>query len=391
MRSYKSVMAAAILLAQAGVAFAEPGVTPTEIKIGEVNMLSGPTSILGRASVLGAQVAIAEINEKGGVNGRKITLITEDDGYVPARSFQALTKLLEVDQIFALVGGSGTANALAMMPLITKANLPALITTAPDVSMYTPLRPSVFTIGASYGEAFFAMMKYIHEKIEPKDAVYGLIRQDDDFGVAVEKGYSRAITELKLKDGIRVRFKRGQADFGAEMLQLKNAGVNVLANGGVTSGAANILKEARRLGMDIVVGDVWSDAIPQTAKLMAPAGYPYIVADYVSNLADSASEGFMASARKHLQPGDIAGLSRWSVLGYVGMKALAKGMEGCGANLTRECTIEKLRQLEGLESGGLMAPISFKNEHQLSGTALKIYQFDPATMRFTARTEFQKY
>ena len=77
-------------------------------------------------------------------------ILTEDDGYVPSRSFQALKKLIEVDDIFALNGTSGTANVLAMMPLITENNLPTVVTTAPNELIYKPVRPSVFTFGASY-------------------------------------------------------------------------------------------------------------------------------------------------------------------------------------------------------------------------------------------------
>ncbi len=189
-----------LLLSGAGAFAAEPGVTDTEIKIGDVNILTGPASFIGRAVSLGSKIAAAEINAAGGVNGRKIVMATEDDGYVPSRSFQALKKLIEVDGIFALNGTSGTANVLAMMPLITDSNLPVVVTTAPNELVYTPVRPTVFTVGATYQDAFFAQLKYIHEKVQPANAVYGLIRQDDDFGVAIEEGYDRAIKQFKLKD-----------------------------------------------------------------------------------------------------------------------------------------------------------------------------------------------
>ena len=65
------------------------------------------------------------------------------------------------------------------------------------------MRPSVFTFGAKYSDAFYAQLKYIHDHSEPKDAVYGIIRQDDDFGKEVEAGYERAVKEFGVKDGIR--------------------------------------------------------------------------------------------------------------------------------------------------------------------------------------------
>src|SRR3954463_10166860 len=149
------------------VALAEPGVSDTEIRIGDVNILTGPASFIGQAVSIGSRIGAGEINAAGRLNGGKIVMKTEDDGYVPSRSFQALKKLIEVDNIFALNGTSGTANVLAMMPLITDNNLPVVVTTAPNELVYTPVRPTVFTVGATYQDAFFAQLKYIHEQAKP--------------------------------------------------------------------------------------------------------------------------------------------------------------------------------------------------------------------------------
>jgi ABC-type branched-subunit amino acid transport system substrate-binding protein len=374
-----------------GVAAAEPGVTDTEIRIGDVNILTGPASFIGQAVSVGSKVAAAEINAAGGINGRKIVMKTEDDGYVPSRSFQALKKLLEVDDIFALNGTSGTANVLAMMPLITKANLPTVVTTAPNELVYTPVRPSVFTIGASYEASFFAQLKYINDKLAPKGAVYGLIRQDDDFGVAVEKGYERAIKEFGVKDGIRLRYKKGQADFAAEAVQMKAAGVQVLANGAIIAQAANVLKETRKLGMDMQVADVWSEIMPPSAKLMAPTGYAYLIGDYITSMSDPAAVKWMEKAKPYMTEADAAAVNRYTFITYAGLKVMAKAMAACGKDLTRACTIENLRKVKNFDTEGVTAPVSFDNERQLGGTAIKVYQINPADQSFKTLTDYQEY
>jgi branched-chain amino acid transport system substrate-binding protein len=381
---------AAALMASTAAYAADPGVTDTEIKIGDVNIMTGPASFIGRAVAVGSKVAAAEINEAGGVNGRKITIITEDDGYIPARSFQALTKLIEVDEIFALNGTSGTANVLAMMPLIEENNLPTIVTTAPNELVYTPVRPSVFTVGASYSDAFYGQLKYIHENMAPKDPVYGLIRQDDDFGGAIEHGYERAIKEFGAKDGIRLRFKKGAANFAAEVAQMKQAGVNVLANGGIIAGAANILGEARKLSMDLQVAGVWSEDMPPSVNLSAPAGYDYLVADYVA-LSGPAIDAFVEKAKKYATPEEVAAINRYTYVTYVGLSAMAEAMKQCGQDLTRACTIEKLKGLKDFDTQGVSAPISFDNENQLSGTALAIYQLNAKEKTFKELKGFVEY
>jgi branched-chain amino acid transport system substrate-binding protein len=389
MRIHWSVLVAALLSSTAAMA-GDPGVTDTEIKIGDVNIMTGPAAFVGHGVALGSKIAAAEINAAGGVNGRKLTIITEDDGYIPSRSFQALTKLLDVDNIFALNGTSGTANVLAMMPLITENNLPTVVSTAPSELVYKPVRPSVFTFGANYRDAFYAQLKYIHDHSEPKDAVYGLIRQDDDFGKEVETGYDRAIKDFGVRDGIRLRFKKGTSNFSAEMAQMKQAGVNVLVNGAIFAGAANILSEARKLDMNIQSVDVWSEGIPASAKLSAPAGYDYTVGDYVA-LTGPATDRFLEMAKKFTTPEELAGVSRYTFVTYIGLKALAHAMGECGKDLTRACTIEKLRQTKDLDTGGLSAPVSFDNPQQLSGTSVAVYQLIAKDLKFKALTDFTQY
>lgn len=388
----KSITLAAIATLMAGTALAaDPGVSDTEIKIGDVNIMTGPASFIGRAVSIGSKIAAAEINANGGVNGRKITIITEDDGYIPARSFQALTKLIEVDEIFALNGTSGTANVLAMMPLIEENNIPTIVSTAPNELVYEPVRPSVFTVGASYADSFYGQLKYVLEHNDIKEPVLGLIRQDDDFGVAIEHGYDRILKEFpNARDGVRIRFKKGTSNFAAEVAQMRQAGVNVLANGGIIAGAANILSEARKLNMDIHSTQVWSEAMPPSVALAAPAGYDYLVGDYVS-LVGPANDAFVELAKQYVTAEEIGAMNRYTYITYASLHALAEGMRRCGQELTRACTIEQLRGLEGFDTRGLMAPISFNNDKQLSGDALIIYQLNAKEQSFTALTDFVKY
>jgi branched-chain amino acid transport system substrate-binding protein len=378
------------LLLSTPVYAADPGITDTEIKIGDVNIMTGPAAFVGRGVSLGSKIAAAEVNAAGGVNGRKIVIVTEDDGYIPSRSFQALTKLIEVDHIFALNGTSGTANVLAMMPLIVENNLPTVVTTAPAELVYNPVRPSVFTIGATYSDAFYAQLKYIHDNASPPNPVYGLIRQDDDFGKDVELGYGRAVKEFGAKDALRLSFKKGTSNFSAEVAQMKNAGINVLANGAIFAGAANVLSEARKLNMDIKTAGVWSEGIMASAALSAPAGYDYMVADYVA-LAGPATEKFEAMAKQFVTPEELKAASRYTYSTYIGLKTLAHAMQQCGKELTRACTIEKLRSLKDFDTGGLSAPISFDNKKQLGGSAVAVYQFNIKENAFKELKGFQQY
>jgi ABC-type branched-subunit amino acid transport system substrate-binding protein len=279
---------------------------------------------------------------------------------------------------------------MAMMPLITENNLPTMVTEAPASLVYNPVRPSVFTFGANYSDAFYAQLKYIHDHKLAKDGAWGLFRQDDDFGKEVEQGFDRAVKEFGPKTAPVVRFKKGTSNFSAEMAQMKQADVSVIANGGIFAGAANILAEARKLDMDIQSAGVWSEGIPASAALSAPAGYNFMVADYVS-LVGPANDKFKEMAKKYVGDADIANISRYTYSSYIGLTSLAHAMSLCGKELTRACTIEKLRGMKDFDTGGLSAPVSFDNPQQRGGAAVAVFQYDVKSSAFKALTEFQIY
>ncbi|WP_428929556.1 ABC transporter substrate-binding protein [Marinibacterium sp. SX1] len=380
---------AAVAALIAGPALAETGVTDSEIRIGEISALSGPVASVGEAYTIGTRLAVEEINANGGINGRKVVLFVEDDGAQPGRTFPAAKKLIEQDQVFAFNGTSGSANVLAILPLLEEGNIPAIVSWAPNNLVYEDrVRPSVFVMGASYTETFDAALKYIHESAEPGDAVYGVIRQDDAFGETIEAAYDNAIENYGVKDGLRLKFKRGQTDFGAEALQLKQAGVDVVINGTIVSGTASLFKSMRQAGLEVVSTNVYTELMPASINLQKPGGYTYYVGDYVAGVAEPAGQAVIEKARKYLTDAEAEKINRYTFASYASMLIFAEAAGQCGADLTRDCYIEKLRGLDGFDTGGLTAPITFSKEEQRAGQASKVYKVDAATGEVTPVTGF---
>src|SRR3981189_3126261 len=117
---------------------ADPGITDTEIVIGDVEPLTGPPALLGVAASIGHKIAIAEANNAGGINGRKIKYILEDDGYVTARTIQGARKIMDFDKVFAMLGMSGSGQSVAGMPVLEKARIPTGIDVAPVKFLWEP-------------------------------------------------------------------------------------------------------------------------------------------------------------------------------------------------------------------------------------------------------------
>ncbi|WP_345798966.1 ABC transporter substrate-binding protein [Albimonas sp. CAU 1670] len=130
--------------------------------------------------------------------------------------------------------------------------------------------------------------------------------------------------------------------------------------------------------------------MPLSVNLAAEAGYDYYVADYVA-LTGEANDAFMEKAKRYVTEDEIAAINRYTYVTYAALHAMAEAMKGCGQDLTRACTVENLRKLNGFDVGGIMAPISFDNERQLSGTALAVYQLDAKSKTFSQKTDFLDY
>lgn len=366
---------------------AEPGVTETEIRIGEILPLTGPVSFAGEAHYLGTKIALAEANAAGGVAGRKIVAMTEDDGYVPARSFQALQKLL-TDGVFAVTGTSGTSHLKAMLPMLIEQNVLTIVSINPAEQAYNPVKKNIFVIGTDYGNAIYADVKYAVDKLGKKNANFGLIYQDDDFGANNKIGYERAMKDFGLKTVVEIPYARGQKDFSAEMLRVQNANVDFLVSGGIIAENVAIFKEAKKLGMnDLRVGTVWTAHLPIVQQLSGDAGDGYYTADYMADLSDSEAAPFVEAAKKYLSADEMKKVNRYTMASYSGASILIQSMRSCEKDLTRDCVIGQLESGRKFSVNGATAPFGFSPTKHFSDSPVRVLQSDAKNARFVPAPE----
>lgn len=385
----RSMLALAI---GAGAACAQDvGVTATEILLGEVQPMSGPASLIGKAGAAGSKLAIAEINAKGGINGRKLRAIYEDDGYVPARSVSAVKKLIDSDKVFALTGTSGSSHMVAMLPTIEEAKIPTIVHMGPNPAVVNPRRPTVFMIGPDYDWAGFVPIHHMIEKMGQRNGKFGILYQDDDFGKALLAGYQKAVKQHGVASVAEIPFKRGAKDFSAEVLSLKEKGVTGLYLGTLTTESAGVMSELRRLGMSPLIGTLWAGLLPPAIKLAAPSGFEYLIPDYYASNYDPVGMKLMETAKQYLSADDHANFNRYTVSGYVATQVLAEGIRRCGATVTRTCVVDQLNKLKNFDTGGLTGPLSFDNPKAQAVLPIKLYQTDPKTASAKSLTTFISY
>lgn len=369
------LLAAGVILPAA----AQQGVTDSEIVIGDILPLTGPPALLGVAHNLGVKVAVAEANAAGGINGRKLRLVSEDDGYVPSRTIQGVRKLINSDKIFAFTSISGTAQAQAAMPVIKQTGIPAMAPITTYEGLYNPVIKNVFAVGYDMREAVYELVSRMAERYPNKK--WAVISQDDEYGENVRSGFERAAKEKKLQVVSSQIFKKGQSDFSSEILKVKQAGAEALMAGGVLGENITMVKELERIGHKIPVGVTYVSRVPASAKMMGPAGETVYTVDYVYLESSPQAKGFMEKLEKHLSPEERAKVNRYTFTGYASTRALFVAMEKCGKALTWDCTNAELAKIKDLETGA-MTPISFSATNHLAAPKLFLLKADPASATY---------
>jgi branched-chain amino acid transport system substrate-binding protein len=369
----------AVALAAPGIAIAQQGVTDTEIVIGEVAPMTGPPALLGVAAALGTKMAIEEVNAAGGINGRKIRRVLEDDGYVTARTIQSLRKVIDVDKAFGVLGISGSGQTLAAMPVLEKSGVPTVISVAPTNPVWTPPRKNIFAVGQDYAEGIRVLVRYLDDKNKGKK--WGIITQDDDYGILVRDGFDSVVKERKINVVFSANYRRGQQDFSAEMLRLKEAGVEVFMMGGIISENVAMVKELEKLNIKPVVGIFWPGRVEVVLRLMGPASNGIYAVDYVAPFSSPEGEAFLVKAKKLLNENEMKGVNRYTMVAYAGAMVLFDAIKRCGKNVTSACVNAELEKTKNLETGA-MAPVTFGPNVRFSAQKLYVMQADFSTLSF---------
>ncbi len=329
------------LAAFAGAAFAQTqGVTKTEIVLGTAQDLSGPVVPFSKPAVNGMRMRIEEINENGGIHGRKIRLVVEDHGYDPKKAVLAAQKLIQKDRIFAVVGPIGTPTAMAGMPIYLEKNVPHLFPLSAARQMFDPLHKLKYSGFATYFEATRVSLKRLIKEKDLKRVC--TLYQDDDFGLEVKDGGEAGLKDLGMKYTEVTTYKRGATDFSSQVQKMQGAGCEMVVLGTIIRETIGTIATARKLGWHpefLATGAAYLDLIH---KLGGPAmnglyatgtmNYPY---------ADDPSANVRAWYQRYKEKfKEDPNLS--SVYGYQIISFFANAADKAGPNLTVDTLVKSL-------------------------------------------------
>jgi branched-chain amino acid transport system substrate-binding protein len=221
-------------------------VSESEITIGTTIDLSGVTAVQGTNAANAIRMAFDAVNARGGIHGRKIRWILEDNQYIVPKAVQAANKLLNRDNIFFLIGSGGTPHMDAIMPTMIEKGVPNLFPLTCARSMYEPLNRYKFGQFASYYDQMRAAVKYFVEK-HGKTKI-GAMYQDTDYGKDVLAGAVTQTEAMGLKIAQLTAHRPTDTDFNAPVTRLKDAGCDLIIMGTIVKDTTIILQTARKMG-----------------------------------------------------------------------------------------------------------------------------------------------
>lgn len=340
MKIQLSLIAAAMVLAAGSASAQTQGVTKNEIVIGSIQDLSGPLAGFGKQVRLGMMLRVDEVNEQGGINGRKVKLLIEDSGYDPRRAVLAAQKLVNQDKIFAMVAHIGTAQNMAAMPVQFQKNVVNFFPVTAAREMYEPFHKLKYSFAATY---FDQMRQAVPALVKEKGAKQiCTMYQDDEFGLEVFRGAEAGLKEAGMQFAEVTTYKRGATDFASQMQKLASAKCDFVVMGTIIRETIGGIATARRLGFNpTFVGSsaAYTDLIH---KLGGPAmnGF-YATMTSQHPYLDEASQPirFWANKYKTMFNEDP---TVFSAYGYGAVDSYLRAVEKAGANLTTETFIKAM-------------------------------------------------
>jgi branched-chain amino acid transport system substrate-binding protein len=342
-----TALAALSLLAALGsnaqAADASPGVSKNEILIATIQDLSGPVAAYGKAARNGIQLRVDEVNEQGGIHGRKIRLLVEDNAYDPKRAVLAAQKLVTQDKVFLIAAHIGTPMNNAAMPIMFDKGVINFMPLSAGREMFDPPHKLKFASVASYYETMKMNVPKLYKEKAAKNACS--LYQDDDYGLEVVRGAEAGLKEIGVTLGEKTTYKRGATDFSSQIARLKASGCDFLVLGTIVRETIGAIGEARKTGWNpTVVGSQasYTDLIHRLGG-KAMDGY-YAVSTQFFPYTDLDNQPLRFWANKYKTKfGDDP--STYATGGYSTIDIFVRAAQKAGPNLTTESFLKAMEAL----------------------------------------------
>jgi ABC-type branched-subunit amino acid transport system substrate-binding protein len=334
------------------VAFAaDVGVTDSRILFGQSAAFDGPAAALGNGMRQGIAAAFKESNGTGGVNGRTFEVVEYDDGYEPEKSIANVKKLIEEDQVFALIGAVGTPTSKATQPIATSAGVPFIGPFTGAGFLRKPENSNVVNVRATYGQETEAWIEYLTtEKGYDRIAI---LYQDDSFGRVGLAGVKKAMEKRGLELVAEGTYKRNTTAVKSGLLKIRKGKPQAVVMVGAYKPCAAFIKLAKKTKLDATFVNISFVGSKALAKELGPDGEGVIVSQVVPFPWDTTIplvKDYQAALKAHdpkAEPGFV------SLEGYMVGRLVVDALKNVDGEVTRQSLTDTVARVGTFDLGGV--------------------------------------
>ena len=355
------------------VAHAEPGVFDDRIVFGQSAAFEGPAAALGLGMREGILAAFKEANAAGGVNGRRLDLVSYNDGYEPEKAIANTKRLIE-EGVFALVGEVGTPTSNATQPIATQAGVPFIGPFTGAAFLRNPSLGNVINIRASYDQETEAWIEHLTKDLGVSRIA--ILYQDDTFGRAGLAGVSKAMERRGMKLVAEGTYERNTTAVKMALLAIRKAKPEAVVMVGAYQPCAEFIKLARRLKLNPIFVNISFVGANALAKELGEDGKGVVVTQVVPFPWDT-SLPLVARYQKALKAATPdAQIGFVSLEGYMVGRLVVEALGKMKGPVTRAGLLSTIKEVGTFDLGGVTLSFGLEKNQGMDRVFLTVIQAD---------------
>lgn len=337
------------------------GVAGDTIKVGTHLPMSGPAAVYGRAYQRSATMVFDEVNAGGGINGRKLEVIWDDDGGDPGKAVASVKKLIERDKVFLIYGGPFTPAVLAAYPVAVEARVIYWSPGASTPQLTRPFNRYIFQAQLTLDDQAIPVSKLV-ASMKPRKIAF--VRNNDQYGQTTRDATVEQLKQRGLSIAVDETIEPNAVSATSQVGTIKEQNADVVIFGGTEKPLTALIREAHKQGFKAPIvsfGGGSTPAIDQLVETEAPVEF-YSVTPIACQLSDPCAAEFMGKFKGKF-PNEEPLV--WDAQGWVAAKAFVEGLKRAGRDLTTEKAVEAWETMPPVSDPLVPYPIQFsKDDHR---------------------------
>ncbi|MDY6969361.1 MAG: ABC transporter substrate-binding protein [Spirochaetota bacterium] len=368
------------------------GVTQDTIKIGVILDQTGPAANAVIPLTKGIRSLFRNVNDEGGIYGKKLKALVEDDRYSIPMAISSFKKLIFKDEVLSLIGPTSTNGAVALLRSIDKERIPTFPASSAE-KMVKPFKRYVFTIQDKYPNQMKVIIDYIVHDLKAKKPRIGLVYPDSEAGLADLLPSLERLKFYKLKPATKEVLNPGSIEATSQVMNLKRAKVDyIIICGSLPQPTIVLLRELKKFGLKSPLFGSWATCNEDVITMSGDASKLFYAVSAMSSWYDDgpAVERMRKITLRYAPGTEKPYRGKTYTYGWVISTIKLEAMKRAGKNLSNESLVNGLESIHNFNTGGLCGPISYSKTNHNGGSTWKIFKADPSLGKFMPMTKWRK-